>query len=103
MTSARRIASNRRNAQKSCGPRTRAGKARVRRNALDHGLSVSILKSPGMSADVERLARALIGSDQEGALLAQARILAEAEMDLHRIQLTKVALLNTQIAQLKVS
>src|SRR5687767_8036886 len=37
-TSARRVAANRRNAQRSTGPRTAAGKRRASRNALKHGL-----------------------------------------------------------------
>jgi hypothetical protein len=39
MTSEARIAANRRNAAKSTGPRTEAGKAAARRNALRHGLT----------------------------------------------------------------
>lgn len=39
MTSARQIAANRRNAQRSTGPRTEGGKDRARRNALRHGLT----------------------------------------------------------------
>jgi len=38
MTSQARIAANRRNAQKSTGPKTEAGKAAASRNALKHGL-----------------------------------------------------------------
>jgi hypothetical protein len=38
MTTWRQIAANRRNAGKSTGPRTEAGKQRSRRNALRHGL-----------------------------------------------------------------
>jgi hypothetical protein len=40
MTTWRQIAANRRNAEKSTGPRTEAGKRRTRRNALRHGLCV---------------------------------------------------------------
>jgi hypothetical protein len=36
--SARRVAANRRNAQRSTGPRTEAGKRRAARNAIKHGL-----------------------------------------------------------------
>src|SRR5262249_52788262 len=39
MTSEKKIAANRMNAQRSTGPRTAAGKERSRRNALKHGLS----------------------------------------------------------------
>jgi hypothetical protein len=39
MTSPRQIEANRRNAIKSTGPRTQAGKDRTRRNALRHGLT----------------------------------------------------------------
>jgi hypothetical protein len=39
MTSLRQIESNRRNAQKSTGPKTETGKQRASRNAVRHGLS----------------------------------------------------------------
>ena len=39
MTSPAKIAANRRNAQKSTGPRSAAGKARIRNNAFRHGLA----------------------------------------------------------------
>src|SRR5579884_2276255 len=37
--SGRSLAANRRNAQKSCGPKTAAGKSRSSRNALRHGVT----------------------------------------------------------------
>jgi hypothetical protein len=97
MSSPRRISANKRNAQQSHGPRTSAGKARVSRNALRHGLSVSVRRDPAVSVEVDRLARALVGRDQDGALLGLARIIAEAELDLKRIQITKVSLLNAHL------
>jgi hypothetical protein len=100
MSSARRIAANERNAQHSSGPRTPAGKARVGRNALVHGLAVSILRDPAVSAQVDKLARALAGSDQEGPLLMQARIIAEADLELERIQITKVSMMNAHLLSL---
>ena len=39
MASEKQVAANRRNATKSSGPRTKSGKARSSRNALNHGLS----------------------------------------------------------------
>lgn len=38
MTSAKQIQANRRNARKSSGPKTDAGKAIAARNALQHGV-----------------------------------------------------------------
>ena len=46
MASERQIAANRRNALKSTGPRTEAGKARSRRNAITHGLNAHIETLP---------------------------------------------------------
>ncbi|MBA4132993.1 MAG: hypothetical protein C0519_16425 [Hyphomicrobium sp.] len=47
MASDRQIAANRRNALLSTGPRTEAGKANSRRNALDHGLRAEQLLLDG--------------------------------------------------------
>lgn len=56
MSSDRKIAANRLNAKKSTGPRSSAGKARSRRNALKHGLTARQLLLPSESAaDYEKL------------------------------------------------
>src|ERR1700738_4735365 len=44
--SERKRAANRRNARRSTGPRTAAGKARVKQNALRHGLNVAVADAP---------------------------------------------------------
>jgi hypothetical protein len=46
MATAAQIEANRRNSQKSCGPRTQAGKDKSRFNALDHGFRGNILVLP---------------------------------------------------------
>ena len=96
MTSDSKIIANRKNGHKGRGPSTAAGKARSGQNALRHGLSVSILNEPAMCAEVENLARALAGPDCDDFHLSQARIIAEAQINLARIQDAKVRLLNTQ-------
>ena len=48
MASAAQIEANRRNAQKSSGPKTEKGKARVRCNALKHGMT-AVTTMPGLT------------------------------------------------------
>jgi hypothetical protein len=51
MASEKQIAANRRNAQKSTGPKTPEGKARVCLNALRHGLSARVVVLPDENAE----------------------------------------------------
>ncbi len=65
MVSERKLAANRRNAQRSTGPKTPAGKAAVRYNALQHGLlaqEVVITAGDGREdpAELQRLLSALV-------------------------------------------
>ena len=46
MTSLRQIESNRRNAQRSTGPKTQSGKARASQNAVRHGLTAETVIGP---------------------------------------------------------
>ncbi len=57
-----RIAANRSNSQKSCGPRTEEGKATSRGNALKHGLACESIAPTAVEAEeVERRSRSLAG------------------------------------------
>lgn len=61
MASRRQIAANRRNAQKSTGPRTSAGKLRSRRNAFKHGLTAETVIAVFENAkDYEAFERAIV-------------------------------------------
>jgi hypothetical protein len=77
---------NRTNARASTGPRTTAGKARVGQNARRHGLRVSVLSDPKLSAEVEALAREIAGEQAKSELLGLARRVAEAQIDLIRVR-----------------
>ena len=55
----RRVRANRVNAARSTGPRTKAGKAATRLNALRHGLAASSHYEPGVDQEIETLARAI--------------------------------------------
>ena len=93
MRSDRKSAANRRNSCKSCGPRTAAGRATASRNALRHGLSAMVHRQPAPSAELERLARAICGHDENPALLEQARVVAANELELRAINVQKIAVL----------
>jgi hypothetical protein len=55
MASERQIAANRRNAQKSSGPRSVAGKTRASRNAYRHGLA-AVRHSETCAVEIDALA-----------------------------------------------
>src|SRR5215813_7017287 len=67
--SAAKRAANRRNARRSTGPRTAAGKARAARNAHRHGLTVCPLNDLAFMRAAMALARAILqmGKDPENS------------------------------------
>jgi hypothetical protein len=80
------VAANRANAARSTGPRTRAGKAVVARNALRHGLSLPVLADPALADEVAGLARRIAGEGASEPRRAAARRIAEAQVDIQRIR-----------------
>jgi hypothetical protein len=90
MPSDRKIAANRQNSQRSTGPRTALAKKRIRRNALRHGLAAAVANAPGMSAETNRLAQAICGSDAGPAQREQAEIIAQCELLLLRVRAARV-------------
>jgi hypothetical protein len=96
MTSHRRRAANRRNAQRSTGPRSAEGKARAAANAQRHGLAAAA-PGPERAAETARLAaayRPLLGDVE----LAQRA--AEAHVRLHRVKAAKLLVLRQAHAAL---
>jgi hypothetical protein len=91
MTSARKIAANRRNSRKSCGPRTAAGKAIASRNALRHGFSAAIQRPRQPAGEIERFAKALCGDDRDPELFDQALDIAGNEQALRSIRAQRIA------------
>ena len=82
MSTAKQIAANRRNAQKSTGPRTAEGKARTRLNPLKHGLTAETIVLPFESADDYReLQLSVLGDLQPQGVVQQ--ILVERFVQRH--------------------
>ena len=86
MTSDRQRAANQRNASKSTGPRTIAGKARARKNAFRHGFTARRVFSASLLAQIEELSRALASANEVS--IADRRSIAQAECLLRQVRTT---------------
>jgi hypothetical protein len=95
MPSDRQIAANRKNAKKSTGPRSEAGRQASRRNARRHGLAIAIGTDPAFHDDIEKLAKALSLSRCAQNVDERARQAAEAELELLRIRKIRAWLFET--------
>jgi hypothetical protein len=93
MASEQQIAANRRNARKSTGPRSGAGKRRASRNAYRHGLTLSMASTAAFAKQLDKLVREIAGDSKDAIMLERARAIAQAELDLARVRRAKVALI----------
>ena len=93
MASERQIAANRRNARKSTGPRSGAGKKRASRNAYRHGLTLSITSTAEYAKQLETLVRKIAGDTKDAIKLERARAIAQADLELTQVRRAKVALI----------
>src|SRR6516164_10124164 len=93
MASEQQIAANRRNARKSTGPRSGAGRKRASRNAYRHGLTLNITSTAAFAKQLDKLARKIAGDTKDAITLERARAVAHAELDLARARRAKVALI----------
>jgi len=94
MTSARKCFTNRLNARRSTGPKTRAGKARSSRNALRHGLSVSLALDGGYPTEVESLAKAIAGKNANARQFEIGCRIAVAQLNLLQVRQIRHCLLS---------
>jgi hypothetical protein len=92
MATERQIAANRRNAQKSTGPRSVSGKKRASKNAFRHGLCTP-MAGPAFARAVEHLACRLVRDGADASALGSAREAAEGMLDLERVRRFEVALI----------
>jgi len=87
--SARKRAANARNARRSTGPRTAAGKARAARNARRHGLTLSLSADPTWWPLLGALTEALTGPQADQGRRECAMRVAHAHVELLRIRKAK--------------
>jgi hypothetical protein len=97
MPSERQVAANRRNAQKSTGPRSESGKKRSSKNAFVHGLSVPMTSAS--KAQVKDLSRQFAGDTTSAKILVLAEAAAEAQLDLERVRKVRAAIIDRNLMQ----
>jgi hypothetical protein len=89
MTSQRKVEANRNNARASTGPRSKEGKQRSARNAFRHGLAATIWADPETASAAAALAREIAGPNASEEVLAAAKFIAGAHLDVLRVRQTK--------------
>src|SRR6478735_3898194 len=92
MKASRRLTDTRVNPRRSTGPKTLLGKMRSAKNSRQHGLSVPVFFDPELVRGVSELVVAIVGKTQDEKRLLLARRVAEAQIDLVRIQRARRAL-----------
>jgi hypothetical protein len=98
MASDRQIVANRRNARRSTGPRSDAGKRRSSLNSFRHGLAAGITAYPEHAKQIETLARKIVGKTTDVITFECARTIAQTEFDFAQIRRVKVALISRVMA-----
>jgi hypothetical protein len=93
LTSYRQSEANVANSKASTGPRSEAGKARSSKNALRHGLNVSIWDDAALISRAEELALRIAGPKADAETLIRARAIAEAQFTLERVRTRRMRLL----------
>ncbi|WP_046863597.1 hypothetical protein [Microvirga massiliensis] len=103
MPSSQKITANQHNARRSTGPRTAAGKAQSRRNAVKHGLAIPSAARPELAPDIAQLAQALAGEAADDLGVRQAALhVAEAALDVLRARHARTLLLEGLAQELGV-
>jgi len=87
MTSTLKVTTNRRNAEKSTGPKTEAGKAISALNAVSHGLSVQPNYDASTHDKIDNLADEFAAGDTDNTqIMSLAREAAEAQVMIERVK-----------------
>jgi hypothetical protein len=98
MTTSCQHTANRGNARASTGPKTAAGKARVRRNARCHGLAARNQFAGALAKEAHTLAHRIAGHNPSSEVLIAARRIAEAQIDLVRVRAARQYLIAPRLS-----
>jgi hypothetical protein len=101
MISLQKLRANRENARRSTGPKSALGKARSSRNAHRHGLAVPVWSDH--AAKAEALATEIAGAGASAQILTLARHIAEAQIELFRVQHVRHDLLTRALSSAALS
>lgn len=93
MPTEKQLAANRKNSQRSTGPRSRHGKQRASRNALRHGLAARSSSTMRLSREIEKRARQFAGDTSNLAIMKLAQTAADADLELERVRRFRIALI----------
>jgi hypothetical protein len=93
MTTDHKRQANRRNATRSTGPRTSAGKARSSQNARKHGLSISVQVQPHLADLVQDLATRLDAEATSSHAPEEVQALATAMLEVLRVRSVRTQIL----------
>jgi len=95
MASEKQKTANRRNALRSTGPRSAAGKRRSRGNAYRHGLSISLTLLPESRAEIEALAKLIADTPSLQISAEDAAVIALSDLEQQRVRAIKNAVITT--------
>ncbi len=96
-----RSRANRLNAKRSTGPKTKFGKARVARNALKHGLSISVERLPIFDGEAEKFFHQIVDKNMSRAAKLEARAVAVALVEIERVRRVRQSLYDSPQIRLK--
>src|SRR5436190_3691380 len=91
MVSQRQLEANRRNARKSAGPKTAAGRRTASQNARTHGLNAIAMRDASIQDAIAKLAAMICGGDSTPIEAELATIIAESEITLRRVRAARVS------------
>jgi hypothetical protein len=100
VASEKQIAANRRNAQKSTGPKTAAGRSTSSRNAFRYGLSLPLIPDAEELAKAELMMRMLVPDQTDDGRVRAASEMVEAQLVQMRVGAIRNTLMNTLMAKL---